>query len=172
MYYQPIPDNIPNPNQGSILKNVLFEFLDEPLYGIVLTPTCDFEREGPDYVQICGLVSTQTVTSRIRAALEKRVNDNAFRKSHVKQLLTRRLMRYHWLPPWDGIDYSMIADFQIVTSYDVKEIKQFEAVAYLASPFREEFASRYAAYLARVGVPDNLELEKWLDEAFVPEKKA
>jgi hypothetical protein len=154
-------------DQSVILMDVYFYAIDESRLGIVLTPTCDFEQAKCEWVQLCALFDAwDVIGGLLRGAWSgKNLVDekgafisgplskgkaNEFRDG-LRILIGQQYQRYHWFAPLPGTEIPQIADFQLTTSIEVGELNLSSAVAELRSPYREEVAARYAAYMGRVG---------------------
>lgn len=151
--------------------------------GLSLTPICDIEQSKAETVQFCALYD---VWDKIRTLCQtdwqgERLIDSegnllpgplsntkrgAFNEK-VSLLIKQRLPRYHWLAPMPSTQRPpLIADFQVLTSHPLEELGDDQIEAELASPYREQAASRYASYMGRVGTPDFTidQIETWLAE--------
>lgn len=181
MYSDVIPQTI---DQATILEPVYFYGIDEPHPGVVLTPTCDLEQRKADLIQICALFDAweliaelvrsdwkgiglvDAAGTRVRGPLS--TGKRREFSSQVKQLIGQRFPRYHWLAPVPGrTGNPMLADFQVLTSISMEDLRDARILAGLSSPFAEQLASRYAAYMGRIGTPDfeSAQVGAWIQAA-------
>ena len=181
MYLAAVP---PELGQSTIVDHVPFDTLGEEFRGIVLTPVCDFEQNKVELVQFAaifdaaellrGLVEDQLQRDELvdvagnfrldRLNAQARADVRAQVKNKLQGIAKRKLPRYHWLQELPG-GKPMVIDFQTTTALRVAQAEALPILAGLRSPYREEVASRYAAYMGRTGTPDFTEaqLEAWLD---------
>lgn len=166
MYVDPAPAVL---DQGTIVERAYFYSVDEERPALVLTPTCDFEQTNAEFVQMCALIDAWELVEALLATHWKKmglVDDAGARvqapgkgklddlRNSIKQLITQRFPRYHWLAPLPGGDRPLVADFQILTTLTLEDLAETKILAGLRGPFREQAAARYAAYMGRVGTPD------------------
>ena len=191
VYSQPPRETL---DQSVILADVYFHAVDEVRPGLVLTPTCDFEHGKCAYVQICALFGVDEIISDLLVGSWKKLNladangrlvagplsagKRGELTGKVRELITQRFPRYHWLPPFPGDYTPSVIDFQVITSVDPQELVSggVRILAELRSPFREQVPSRYSAYMSRVGTPDppQSELDAWVNgtvTSLFPDKK-
>jgi len=173
-----LPDKI---DQGVILDSVYFYALDETHLGLVLTPTCDFEHNKAELAQICAIFDAwQIVADLVRTDWAKmglvdasgnlikgplsRTKRTEF-TSQLLYIIGQRFPRFHWLAPFANTSRPLIVDFQVITSLPAGELADVQLLAALRSPFREQVAARYAAYMGRVGTPDfsKDETQDWIE---------
>lgn len=165
-------------DQAVIVESVYFYATDETLPGLIVTPTCDFENSKCELAQVCAVRDAHSTISLLlrgawsnlgltqpSGALATTIGDSA-RKTlagRIKELAKHKYPRYHWLEPLPNGTVPKLVDFQLMMSVDVVELEAAPIVAELASPFREEVAARYSAYMGRVGTPDftTTQLEQW-----------
>ena len=165
------------------MDGLYFYATDETNLGLVLTPACDFEQRKVELVQLCLLRDAfQTIEALIRwdwkgmglVNAEGNLIPGPLGKtkekdlsSSLRQLIHQRFPRYHWLPPLQGSQRPIIADFQVVASLHHEELESTNIVAALESPFREAVPARYAAYMGRVGTPDysQADIDSWVGGA-------
>jgi hypothetical protein len=170
--------------QGTIVREVYFYAVDETLPGLSLTPVCDIEQVKAELIQFCALFDAwELVTELVKTEWNLGLTDatgalvagplsntkkNAFH-GHVRQLIAQRIPRYHWLAPLPGTTPPLIADFQVLASVVPAELEQAELVAELRSPYREQTAARYSAYMGRVGTPDftQEQIDGWLAQSLM-----
>jgi hypothetical protein len=112
---------------------------------------------------------SKTFTDNQGALLTAPLSVNKKKDLHarLKELITRRFPRYHWLAPLPKTTSPLILDFQLIQTVALPHLEGIEVIAALQSPFREEVPARYAAYMSRVGVPDfeAEQIEAWAEEA-------
>lgn len=155
-------------DQGVVLRDVYFYADDEKLFGLVLTPRCDIEQSKADFVQLCALYPMYQFIQAMLNSTWSKLNDPtkvADLRGQIRNLAKQRIPRYHWFDPLPGTQVPLIADFQHIASLLLHDLGDIELVAELASPFREQVPTRYAAYMGRVGVPDSPEAdrERWVE---------
>lgn len=69
----------------------------------------------------------------------------------AKDLLGQKEIRYHFVPSYkDKFPHSFV-DFQVVESFPPSDVKGFDKVAVMKSPWKQSILARYAAYCGRVG---------------------
>jgi hypothetical protein len=158
------PDPPPQLQQGVLLSDVGFSAIGKQLPALALTPACDLEHNKVPVVTACAVVDA---IETIRRVSSKNLTDEEGQpatkvsttklgnlKNLINQLMDQRLPRFHWLAPFPGTHRPQLADFAIVTTIRVDTATQLPRIARLASPYREEAAARYVAYMGRVGTPD------------------
>lgn len=80
----------------------------------------------------------------------KKCKDN---ENKLTEIFKKRVPRYFFLPKTPFID-NCIVDFQKVESISYDELKGYEIVATLDSPFVQALTSSFNNYYARIGFPD------------------
>lgn len=169
-------------DQAVLLDVVYFYAIDEARRALVLTPTCDFAQQKCELVQVCAIFDAwETVEHFVRgewaglglvsdsgALVGGPLSKGKFKDfaNSMRQLITQRLPRYHWLAPLPGEPRPQLLDFQLVESVSIQEVAGTKIVGELASPFREQVSARYAAYMGRVGTPDfgASEIDGWVSD--------
>lgn len=168
MYRPALPPEI---DQGCVVANAPFYAIAARREAIVVTPRCDIEHK-LDFLTYCALYRLDEF---VRGQLAGSWNDgklldavgafrptaaknerNGLRKSvrgDVDRVSQGKYSRYHWLDPFDGGE-PRIVDFQLVQSLQAEEASALVLLSALTEPYWEQVASRYAAYMGRVGVPD------------------
>jgi len=163
-------------DQGVVLANAYFYATDEELPALILTPTCDFENKKVDLVHLCPLWDAWEVVRELLVSDWERSAPTARewsenKKSNftglLRQLITQRFPRYHWLTPLPGHSDPRVIDFQNIASLPTKDLERSTIVTRLRSPFREQVSARYSSYMGRVGTPDfeTPEIDSWLRDA-------
>lgn len=133
---------------GDIL---LFE---ERIY-VVLTPTCDlFPRKG-------GKIKAENVLLALASPLEERKEYIEYMKSEksdkkypaLRDLVSSRKGTLFFLP---GVFFlrNYVLDFEKTVSVNISELKKFEKIAKLDSPFAESMLSNFVRQYNRIGFPD------------------
>src|SRR5262249_54045789 len=86
--------------------------------------------------------------------------------NRIRDVIAHKYPRYHWLAPLPTGNVPRIIDFQVMQSLQVSELETESIVAELSSPYREEVAARYSAYMGRVGTPDHSgdQMSAWIDQ--------
>lgn len=168
-------------DQGTLVDDVYFYALDESHRGIVLTPTCDIELNKAELIQLVAVLDAWEVVGTLlesdwskaglldaQGQLLKRPLSAGKRNifaSEVGKIIRQQYPRYHWLAPLSDGANPLIVDFQVLTSILADELPATKILAGLRSPFREQLADRYAAYMGRVGTPNfsDAEIALWID---------
>lgn len=130
-------------------------------YLVVLWPSCDMvltkkRKPKTEYV-LCVIASL----AKGEEEIQEWVNGfSATKQEKVERLInnTRNTKgkspdRYHFLPGiWDIPD--LVVDFQKLEHVGLDDIRKYNCIATLASPFAEAFAARFQRYIGRLGTPD------------------
>lgn len=165
--------------QGAIVRNVLFTVTDSSEYGFLLTPECDLEQEKAETVVFVAVfdalllfqdfargIAGLTETS---GAFVANPRDGSGRlRDKISDIQNQRVQRYHWLQPLPGTDMPLVADFQYLSCLSTDSARTLSVIANIVDPVRAAVATRYAAYVGRIGVddPDKDAQKAWLDSAF------
>ena len=136
---------------GDVVKGTVH---GETGYWIVLTPSCDFERESRiSSVLLARCVPFDSEPEYLKwrenpeenlGALKEIIGDN---RSKAQSERFKFLPGTYFLP-------DMIADFQRLSSVSLEELKGLEAIVSLDSPFAEALLDRFSRYFGRIGTPD------------------
>ena len=133
-------------DQGTLVQSDLFHQVYADSAAVVLTPRCDIEQKKVDFLTLAAVVPALVILQN----WEKR-ND---RRDHLHEIMTGRMVRWHWLAPFDTFPDGAAIDFQLVASVEPTALNDADILTALASPWCEHMSARYAAYAGRVGVPD------------------
>ena len=155
-------------DQGDVFKDIYFPAVDENVFAIVITPTCDLEQVKADFIKFVSVVSLNQVITQIA---EHKGIDSSFFKSgaYLTTRQTNSLLnaftqnirgdifpRYYFLDEYSDIFPACFADLQqifVVPARLVYAEYIGSRLARLVSPWREEIVARYSGYSMRVGVP-------------------
>jgi hypothetical protein len=169
-------------DQAVIISDIYFYSIDETLPGVVVTPTCDFANQKCELAHVCAVLDAwQVVAALLRGAWSNMgltqqsgaliapplsAGKRKELANQIRQLATQRYPRYHWLSPLPNRTIPQIVDFQLMASVPIAELQRATVIAELASPYREEVAARYSAYMGRVGTPDysQQQLDAWINQ--------
>ena len=156
-------------DQGDIFKDIYFPALEENVTGVVITPTCDFEHNKAQFVKFVPAVEFTFVIRIIADSVG--IEESIFTSGKVvsksqynnpirilrKNITGDFLPRYYLLPECSGLFPALYLDFQRVFVVPFKQLVeeyQSNRIMKVASPWREQIATRYASYSLRVGTPD------------------
>lgn len=145
-----VPAEAERVDQGHLVKTNLFETQYEAGLAVVVTPECDLENKA-DFVSLAAVGFPQEVMTRIGVTSKSKAADR------VGGLVSGREYRWYFLQPTamvTGFEAGAFVDFQLVTSVPMENSEDLTAVAALRTPWRQEMASRYAAFAGRVGTDD------------------
>lgn len=164
------PFSTPRPSwdQGDIVDGVYFPGPDAKLPAVLVTPACDLEQEKVSLWTFVALFPDTAVAGDIvqREKGSLPVGEDGLvsqpttkQRTHLerklRELMTQRFYRYHWLPLKIGDQTGHVADFSFVTSLPSAEVSKKAARLFsMNSSWREEVPARFAAYIGRVGVED------------------
>ncbi len=169
-------------DQAVIVESVYFYATDETLPGLVVTPTCDFEHGKCELAHVCAVREVQDKVRQLLGGSWKNlglvqasgalaagpIGTTAQKalSNKIHEIAEHRFPRYNWLSPLPGRSAPMIVDFQEMQSVTIEELEGAKVLAELVSPFREEVAARYSAYMGRVGTPDlkDEDVDRWAAE--------
>lgn len=163
MYRGPQDNNV---EQSAIFEKVYFWSLKARIYAVVLTPVCDIYQTKADFIILVGLISAKSIfttwlTKQKNPPTEKQMagvdalsggrRPESFHKGFMRDLISHREIRYHFLPAYKDVFPHSFADFQIVQSIKVAKLEECKKVVTLTSPWKEALSQRYSAYCGRVG---------------------
>ncbi|KUK76739.1 MAG: hypothetical protein XD93_0744 [candidate division WS6 bacterium 34_10] len=168
----------PDLEQGHILKDIPFTiFSKKPLLlpGICLTPACDLVIQDngirkADYVLLSPLFDDEVFFKKFvvekwgidieTGALSKKRRDSL--RNTISQILSDNNIRYYRIDiPYSGKG-GWIVDFQLVQAFDYDVANSFEKKYKMQSSYKERIASKYGAYMGRIGTK-NIDENRILD---------
>lgn len=128
--------------------------LRDKTFYTILTPSCDFIKEGPRERKV-GQVLLAIATPLTETDPFKKYSGN---KEKYKQTLSdliesRKGDRYFFLPGTPFID-NLVLDFQIKTMVNYDDLKTFQRIAKLDTPFAQSMVASFTRYYNRIGFPD------------------
>lgn len=143
-------------NMGDILGN---NTKKRKNYCIILTPSCDMVQEGErkaksEYILVAACIplpETEEGKEWLQegsAAQEKTLIE--FMKNNKRK---GQKERYYFLPGTFFLP-NLFVDFQTVYTIPFDEMKRFEKITTLDSPFAECLLNRFCRYIGRIGTPD------------------
>lgn len=172
-------DGPPRFAQGVVARDVLFTVSDTYEYGLLITPECDLDQDKASALLFVALFDAlwmyQSHARGISALVDSSGNfvhnpseGRGKPRDFISNIQLHKHQRYYWLDPLPGADAPLIADFQYVSCVPVGDAQSLSLVANVVDPVRAAVATRYAAYVGRIGVddPDKDALRAWLDSAF------
>lgn len=144
---------------------------------VVLTQDCDLEQDSRYWVQKQGSKSPSTHDKQLFNVLVAPLYnaEHVFQGTHLenldlkmatinrgktegKMLMQNERPRYHYIHFPDEVSIvPMVADFKHYFSLSARYIRKVRSKAFvcrLGSLYREDLSQRFAAYLARIGLPD------------------
>lgn len=121
---------------------------------IILTPTCDLvlRQRSSNGTEIALLVEAQHLEERseYKDYIENRSGE---KKNELKRLLGNKKSTLFYLPSFPLMDDQVI-DFQYVVAESVENLKNYNKIAKLDSPYAEAVLSAFIRHYNRVGTPD------------------
>ena len=155
----------PEPEQSAIYRNICFSVDRQTLYGICVTPQCEFGKKRVLYLTFCRLIpfdlffelhlkGQRLTVEQLECSVDptvkllkrtKNIVDN-----FVDQFILNRAHRYHFLPG-NGVFGNSFVDFQVIECIKFDSLDPSDKVAVLTSPFRQELPVRYSFYQGRIG---------------------
>lgn len=150
--YHPNEFYITPPVKAELFTGDIVEYRNQRC--LVLTPACDFSQKNADNVLFINIKDWDSLDSEF----SKRPLSNS-KQTKLKELITNKKPRYHFIPKVDPIDAGFI-DFQQKTAIDFNIVKEritkgiVKRVATISNPFLKDIISRYSNYLSRQGSPD------------------
>lgn len=151
--------------QSAIYRGVLFPCIKQEIVAIVLTPVCDIYLDKADFIRMAGFIPAEWIFEKWlekqdRLTREQIIgiapleNETKAKKIHAhfaKDCIAHREIRYHFVPSYkDKFPHSFV-DFQLVESFSPGDVRGFDKVAVMKSPWKESILARYAAYCGRIG---------------------
>lgn len=133
-------------DQGTLIQSDLFHQVYADSAAIVLTPRCDIAQEKIDFLTVAAVVPALVILQRWEKPKD--------RGQHLYEIMTGRMVRWHWLARHDVFPDGAAIDFQLVASVEPAALNTANILTALASPWCEHMSARYAAYAGRVGIPD------------------
>jgi hypothetical protein len=156
-------------DQGDVFKDIYLPAIEAHATAIVVTPTCDLERDKADFVKFISTVELDFVIRIIADSIG--IGESAFASGDVitkgqyrslvkllrKNIAGDFLPRYYLLPEYPSFLSALYLDFQRVFVVPFQQVIQEylnNRVTRVASPWREQIAARYTGYSMRVGTPE------------------
>ncbi|MCX6733276.1 MAG: hypothetical protein NTX63_00505 [Candidatus Peregrinibacteria bacterium] len=148
--------------QSNIFSEVHFSAIDKKLEAILVTPACDLAQKKADYAHLCAIMPFEVVLrSKYPEATEASKQINGF----IKEQVTNRSPRYHWVGTIPGMKGYFVADFQLLQTIRIDKLNTLKRVGIVKSPLRESIPSKFASYAGRVGLPwGETETEKEIEQ--------
>jgi len=151
--------------QSAIYRGVFFPCIKKDIVAIVLTSVCDIYQDKADFIRMAGFIPTERIFEKWLqkkydytpeqiigiTPLRSQTKVENTHASFVKDLLGQKEIRYHFVPSYKDKFPHSFADFQLVESFSPSDVRGFDKVAVMKSPWKESILARYAAYCGRVG---------------------
>lgn len=151
--------------QSAIYRGVLFPCIKKKIVAIVLTPVCDIYQDKADFIRMAGFIPAERIFEK---GVEKKYEytprtDNrsnppkepAESRESPYQLCERfaraKGNKYHFVPSYENKFPHSFVDFQLVESFSPSDVRRFDKVAVMKSPWKQSILARYVAYCGRVG---------------------
>ena len=155
--HPPIKNHI---HTGDILK----KGSDDKFY-IILNPSCDMVVRSIKKIDDGKKLPVRNAEKIVLASLIKwsELDDlsgitkesGKDKKKRLKDHISNKKGRYHYLPPYAKLKDGMFIDFQFIGAYDPDTIESnFERVATISSVFLNNIIARFSQYYSRQGQPD------------------
>ncbi len=150
--YPPIGDQY---NSGDIISMKKKEMS----YWIILTPSCDmYQRDAGKVKSEYVLIARCCPVSKTDEGKKWQQDGSADAKGCLTEFMRNNKKagqkeRYYFLPGTFFLP-SLFVDFQILVTVPFDDLKKFEKVATLDSPFAECTLNRFWRYIGRIGTPD------------------
>lgn len=161
-------------DQGDLFVNIVFPGTKVEVDAVLITPACDLEQNKTDF---CLLISTmdalRAVSSIISGVVAVKSQEEVLkgnrplskkeRENAVKWLQRNstgaHVQRLYFLPGTQGKNDSTPArflDFQKSFIYETSSLEKLrdKRILRVRSPWREQIATRFSAYVTRVGTED------------------
>lgn len=121
---------------------------------VLLTPSCDMvNRDGKIKAQNTMLVKTTLLKDSEEYKSFKQSDSTENKNKLIKLIESRKSDRYFFLPKTSFIP-NCILDFQEIIVIPTSNIKQYQKIAKIDSPFTESMLSNFIRYYNRIGFPD------------------
>ena len=142
----PIKSNI---HTGDLLKiNDVFYIVMNPACDIVLHHGRDEKGNIVSFRKADHLIVAKALQFDYKSLCKNK--KGGLDKSKIKNFITNKLFRYHYLPPLNG-NNGFLIDFQQLSSFSFES--EWDNVATITSPFIKDIISRFSLYYARQGQP-------------------
>lgn len=128
--------------------------LKNGIYYTILTPSCDFitENNRPKKVgQV--LLAIATPLEETESFTKYTENKKKYRQALSALIESRKGDRYFFLPGTPFIKH-LVLDFQIKTMISYEDLKDYERITKLDTPFAESMSASFIRYYNRIGFPD------------------
>lgn len=121
---------------------------------LVLTPSCDFEQRHP----LSNVLLARCMPLAGEPELKNWIGQKEVAKGPLSSLIgdnrqKAQSERFKFLPGTFFLQDSIV-DFQSLATVTPDELKKFEVIATLDSPFAEAVLARFSRYFGRLGTPD------------------
>ena len=128
--------------------------LKEGIYYVVLTPSCDFVKEGKRPRKVGQILLAVATPLKETENFKKYIgNKEKYKQSLASLIESRKGDRYFFLPGTPFIDH-LVLDFQNKTMINYENLKDYERITKLDTPFAESMSSSFVRYYNRIGFPD------------------
>lgn len=128
--------------------------LKDGVYFAVLTPSCDFIKEGERQRKVGKVLLAEAIPLRESEYYKKYESNKTKYKQGLTELIeSRKGDRYFFLPSTPFID-NLFLDFQNKLMVSYEELGTFQRVAKLDAPFAQSMVSSFSRYYNRIGFPD------------------
>ena len=135
---------------------------------IIINPACDIVNKGKlEFYTLLNIKEAVTLPK-----IKNKEPDGQKRYIDENLKYSNKLDRYHFLPKFAAIDNDYVIDFQKIHIVDIEEgcmpnnknylesresnIKNYDRLASISSPFLKDIIARFSAYYARQGQPNFL----------------
>jgi CheY-like chemotaxis protein len=124
------------------------------IYFTVLTPSCDFITEGKRPRKVGQILLAIATPLKETEPFKKYVGNNEKYKQTLADLIeSRKGDRYFFLPGTPFIEH-LVLDFQNKTMISYDDLKDYERITKLDTPFAQSMSSSFVRYYNRIGFPD------------------
>lgn len=130
---------------------------------VMLTSTCDLfpRNEGRVPAEMALLAEGSPLKERVE--YEKYINNKGKNElNELKKLMDNRKPNLFFIPAAGFID-NQVFDFQLITAVAYPDLKTYEKIAKLDSPFAESMLSKFIGRYNKVGIPD-IDSDRLLNE--------
>ena len=140
-----------NPAEEYEVGEILFK---DKLFYAILTPSCDFVAEGARARKVSHVLLAIAIPLKETEPFIKYSGNKEKYKQTLSDLVEcRKGDRYFFLPGTPFID-NLVLDFQNKTMASYDDLKNFQRVAKLDTPFAQSMVSSFTRYYNRIGFPD------------------
>lgn len=158
--------------QGSIIDCVDWGFGNSNPLSIVLSNACDLSHGKSSFLIVAALVSAAGVlseSSEFKSYTGNATEDKGLTRKQWKALSdmlksyihNKNICRYYFFDPRPVIECDLLfVDFQLIQSVPIENVRNYECIGQMKSPFTEQMMMRFTSYTARIPsdrVSDDLE---------------